>query len=48
LNLVEKFPKMKIILRQSPNIPVEKYINSNLPYFKTLKEIEKYILNYAK
>ncbi len=48
LNLVEKFPKMKIILRQSPNIPVEKYINSNLPYFKTLKEIEKYISNYAK
>jgi len=48
LNLKEKFPKMKIILRQSPAIPLERYQESNLPYFKTLKEIEKYIVNYVK
>ncbi len=48
LNLAEKFSKMKIVLRQSPSIPLEKYVDSNLPYFKTLKEIEKYIINYVK
>ena len=48
LNLKEKFSKMKIILRQNPAIPLGRYQESNLPYFKTLKEIEKYILNYAK
>lgn len=48
LELAKKFPNMKVILRQSPVIDEEKYKESGLPYFKTLKEIEKYILNYVK
>lgn len=48
IDLFKRFPGMKVILRQSLTIKEEEYLESNLPYFKTLKEIEKYILNYAK
>lgn len=37
------FPDMKIVLRQSPNIPAQEYEESGLPYFKTLHEIETYV-----
>lgn len=38
-----KFPNMNIVLRKSASIPEEEYIQSSLPYFKTLIEIYDYI-----
>lgn len=48
LELTQDFPGMKVVLRQSPGVEEEKYINSKLPYFKNLSDIKKYISNYVK
>lgn len=42
-NLVTKFPAIKPVLKISSSIPMEEYINSGLPYFKTLNEIKDYV-----
>jgi len=39
----EQFPMLKIVLKQSPAIPVGQYIQSGLPYFSTLTEIQHYV-----
>lgn len=48
LEIKKLFPKIKIVLKQSPNIGEQEYINSNFPYYKTLREIKEYVReNYS-
>ena len=37
-------PHMKVALKISESIPLSEYENSELPYFKTLKEIRDYVI----
>ncbi len=41
--LVKKFPVLKPILKVSPSINKVEYINSGIPHFNTLKEIQDYV-----
>jgi hypothetical protein len=38
-----KFSKLNVVLKKSESISEEEYLQSNLPYFKTLTEIYEYI-----
>lgn len=42
-DLVGKFPVLKPVLKISKSINSEEYLNSGLPYFKTLTEIKDYV-----
>ncbi len=43
LLIKNKFSKLHVVLKQSESISEEEYIQSKLPYFKTLTEIYEYI-----
>lgn len=43
LDVVKVCPVVTPILRQSPSIPAEEYVESGLPYFPTLTEILHYV-----
>ncbi len=43
--IVSKFPQVKAVLRISDNFPESEYYNSDIPAFKSLKEINDFISN---
>ncbi|MDP2655948.1 MAG: HAD hydrolase-like protein [bacterium] len=47
LELQSMFPKMHIVLKKSPKILLEEYIQSGLPYFEKLDEIKQYVQRFA-
>lgn len=47
LELHALFPAMRIILKQSSNIPAEEYTESGLPFFSELTDIERYVAAHA-
>jgi phosphoglycolate phosphatase-like HAD superfamily hydrolase len=47
--ILKEFPNLKSLLRVSSCIGIEKYKESKIPYFLTLKDIQEYVrLNYSK
>lgn len=41
--LLTQFPDMKVVLKMSPKFDKAEYVNSGLPHFEDLKEIENYV-----
>jgi len=48
LDLLDKFPNMKVVLKVSPNFDEEEYKKSGLPFFKDLIEIKEYVEERTK
>lgn len=43
VDITKKFSVLRPVLKQSPNIPLEEYSQSGMPYFETLDEILHYV-----
>ena len=46
VEICDTFPQIKAILKISTNSTMQEYVDSSLPFFKTLAEINKYIEEY--
>ncbi len=46
--LVQTFPKLRVVLKQSPVLAKEAYEESGLPFFETLYEIQTYVEHTSK